>query len=85
MTVQTVSPYGYLPSVPMAIIGATLFSIATLISLFQYFKYKSWFFYSMMFGALLESSGYIGRAYSSTHLTDTTSFLVGYLTIMSVS
>lgn len=50
------SIYGYKPSVGAAVIGAILLVLATILTIFLYFKHRAWFLYMLVLGALGASS-----------------------------
>ena len=85
--------------VPMAVIGAILLTAAALTTVVLAVKYRTGLLYMLVLGVLSQSgtprkmvalvnehSGGNGLRipYSTTHLTDTYSFLINYLTIMFV-
>ncbi|KAK5114307.1 hypothetical protein LTR62_002558 [Meristemomyces frigidus] len=57
--------YGYVPSVALGSLGATLFFIAAVLHLWLVIKYKTWYFSTMVLGLVLEVVGYIFRILSS--------------------
>jgi uncharacterized membrane protein YraQ (UPF0718 family) len=57
----TEAMFGYDPSMPMAWIAGIIFSVTTLVHIYQYFKHRSWYLYLMLLGVLMETFGYWTR------------------------
>lgn len=74
--------YGYEPSMPLAIIGVILFLGVTLIAIIQFFHNKTWCFWPMIIGALIESSAFIARGVSVGNPKNLNAFLLQYLAII---
>ena len=47
--------YRYDPSLPAAVIFVVLFVVASLVHLFQLFRYKTWYFIPFVIGGICES------------------------------
>jgi hypothetical protein len=98
MAVQRHGSYLYDPSFPLAMVATILFCVTAAMTLFQYFRYRSWFFYCMQIGVIskkpllkiigskltrtVETVAVAARAYSIQHLNDKTSYLIGYIGVM---
>jgi hypothetical protein len=66
----------YSPNFPLAIVGAILYSIPTVIQFYQtVLKYRSYYFIPVLIGACLEVGGYIARAVSIKQQTEIVSNL----------
>jgi hypothetical protein len=57
--------YGYVPSYPLAIFAATLFSISLFLHMLQIHRHKTWYFSTVPIALLLELLGYIFRSLSA--------------------
>ncbi|MCJ1361814.1 hypothetical protein MMC16_000914 [Acarospora aff. strigata] len=57
--------YGYTPSFALAVLGATLFAVSTLLHTVQAARYRTWYFLPLPIGCVLEIVGYIARALSA--------------------
>ncbi|KAG5813939.1 hypothetical protein H9Q74_003074 [Fusarium xylarioides] len=58
--------YRYEPSTAAAVIYILLFSITTIIHVYQMIKTKTWYMLAFCLGGVSEIAGYIGRAINST-------------------
>lgn len=58
--------YHYQPSLVAAIIFTTLFSVTTMIHLFQAIRKRAWFLTPFIIGGIFEAIAYIGRIISSS-------------------
>ncbi|KAM5388221.1 hypothetical protein ACJA88_000085 [Fusarium oxysporum] len=58
--------YRYEPSTAAAVIFVVLFSITTIVHVFQLIKTKTWYMLAFCLGGISEIAGYIGRAINST-------------------
>ena len=64
----------YNPNFPLAIVAAALYAVPMLIQFWQtVFRYKSYYFIVVFFGALLEVAGYTARAVSVKNYTEVVS------------
>ncbi|KAL5397581.1 hypothetical protein PMIN06_003294 [Paraphaeosphaeria minitans] len=61
----TIIIYGYTPSIVVAILGIVLFALAGVLHTWQLFKYRSWYFSTMLVGIAFEIVGYAFRALSA--------------------
>ncbi|KAK7186207.1 hypothetical protein DPSP01_005037 [Paraphaeosphaeria sporulosa] len=61
----TIIIYGYTPSIVVAILGIVLFALAGVLHIWQLFKYRSWYFSTMIVGIAFEIVGYVFRALSA--------------------
>ena len=63
------SIWTYEPNFPLSIVAAALYLIPLVVQGYQTFiKYRSYYFWVVFFGALLEVGGYAARAVSIKHL-----------------
>lgn len=74
--------YGYEPSMPLAIIGAILFLGVTLIAVIQFFHNKTWCFWPMIVGGLVESSSFIARGVSVGNSKNLNALPLQYIAII---
>ncbi|SCO82559.1 related to RTM1 protein [Fusarium oxysporum] len=58
--------YRYEPSTAAAVIFVVLFSITTIVHVFQLIKTKTWYMLAFCLGGISEIAGYIGRTINST-------------------
>ncbi|EGU75205.1 hypothetical protein FOPG_12741 [Fusarium oxysporum f. sp. conglutinans race 2 54008] len=58
--------YRYEPSTAAAVIFVVLFSITTIVHVYQLIKTKTWYMLAFCLGGISEIAGYIGRAINST-------------------
>ncbi|RKL39326.1 hypothetical protein BFJ72_g6798 [Fusarium proliferatum] len=58
--------YRYEPSTAAAVIFVILFSVTTLVHVFQMFRTRTWYMLAFCLGGISEIVGYIGRAINST-------------------
>lgn len=61
----TIIIYGYTPSIVVAILGIVLFALAGVLHILQLFRYRSWYFSTMIVGIAFEIVGYVFRALSA--------------------
>ncbi|ORY14197.1 RTA1 like protein-domain-containing protein [Clohesyomyces aquaticus] len=61
----TVIIYGYTPSIIVGVLGAALFLIAGILHSWQLFKYRTWYFCTVLIGIAFEIVGYAFRCLSS--------------------
>ncbi|KAF4985059.1 hypothetical protein FDECE_16859 [Fusarium decemcellulare] len=64
--------YNYEPSLPAAAVFVIVFSISTLLHIWQMFRSRTWYFVPLVIGCLFEAAGYIGRALSANEAPDYT-------------
>ncbi|KAH8808495.1 RTA1 like protein-domain-containing protein [Xylogone sp. PMI_703] len=62
------SRYGYDPSQTAAIAVAVIYSIAFIITLVQWIRYRAWVWVVMVIAAGMEAFGYIARSISAKHV-----------------
>ncbi|PSN72725.1 RTA1-domain-containing protein [Corynespora cassiicola Philippines] len=74
--------YRYEPSLAAAIIFVVLFSVTTLLHMFQSFRKRAWFFIPFLIGGWCEIVGYIGRVLSSKDQEDRTAFIMQTLLLL---
>ncbi|KAF5700220.1 RTM1-like protein [Fusarium globosum] len=58
--------YRYEPSTAAAVIFVILFSVTTLVHVFQMFRTRTWYMVAFCLGGISEIAGYVGRAINST-------------------
>ncbi|KAJ5375734.1 ZIP metal ion transporter [Penicillium concentricum] len=58
------SYYHYEPSLPVAIVAAVLYTIAFVLTVIQWIRYRAWIWSIMVISAAMEAIGYIGRCIS---------------------
>ncbi|KAF2114719.1 RTA1 like protein-domain-containing protein [Lophiotrema nucula] len=61
----TIVIYGYTPSIAVGILGCVLFFLAGTLHTYQLFKYKTWYFSTVIVGIAFEIVGYVFRSLSS--------------------
>ncbi|KAH6678341.1 RTA-like protein [Halenospora varia] len=72
------SKYPFSPSLPAAIVVATLFTIAFLLTLIQWVRYRSWVWLVMVLAAAMEGVGYVIRCFSIKNDTDKSLYVAQY-------
>ncbi|KAF2404391.1 hypothetical protein EJ06DRAFT_518806 [Trichodelitschia bisporula] len=68
---KKINPYIYAPSFSMAVFGSAMFTISLVISTFQIFKYKCWYFNIMPQAILLDVIAMVARTHSIIYLKET--------------
>ncbi|KIM95606.1 hypothetical protein OIDMADRAFT_133677 [Oidiodendron maius Zn] len=76
------SHYNFAPSLPAAIIWASLYSIAFAVTFFQWIKYRAWVWVVMVLAAGMESGGYIVRSISAQHVDNKKIYVVQFCLIV---
>lgn len=76
------NPYIYDPSEPVAVIGAILVLLISALSVYQFIRHKSWFFWAAIIGVLMSSLGFICRLISAYDEHKNVPFLVSWLMIL---
>ncbi|KAI9736169.1 MAG: hypothetical protein M1834_001054 [Cirrosporium novae-zelandiae] len=74
--------YNYAPSFAAAVIFLALYVIILLANLIQYFWYRAWFWWPMLFSVALELIGYVARAFSVKHLDNKNAFIIQTVLIL---
>ncbi|KAI5776336.1 RTA1 like protein-domain-containing protein [Geopyxis carbonaria] len=74
--------YAYEPSYPTAIVGAVLFSLTGAFSIFQYFFFRSWYFWCIVLASLMEMIGFIARAPSANNPTSRPLYITQFCLII---
>jgi hypothetical protein len=65
------SIWSYDPNFPLAVTGTILYGLIAIVIGYQtIFLYRSWFFLTVVFGAVIEVVGYAMRAYSTQNQTE---------------
>ncbi|KAF2651334.1 RTA1-domain-containing protein, partial [Lophiostoma macrostomum CBS 122681] len=84
-----INPYVYESIYPLAVGGAVIFSLIALTHCVIFFRGKTWFFWAMLVGVLMESVGFAARAISINDLqnhqlsnTGAWAFFIGYLALI---
>ncbi|KAE8154591.1 RTA1 like protein-domain-containing protein [Aspergillus avenaceus] len=73
--------YPYDPDQSVPIFFAVVFGISAILTTFQYFWKRCWYWFPMVIAALMEAIGYICRSYSAHHQYNEGSFDAQYLLI----
>ncbi|KAK7192643.1 hypothetical protein DPSP01_006584 [Paraphaeosphaeria sporulosa] len=76
------NPFIYDPNVPCAIVGAVVILSLSAVLVYQYVRYRSWFFWTALIGILMEVIGYICRLVSATDTERNGPFLIAFLMIL---
>lgn len=76
------NPYIYDPSIPIAIVGAVVFPLLSAFLVYQYFRYRSWFFWAAAIGVVMEAVGFVCRVISATDEHKDLPFLISFLMIL---
>ncbi|KAF1994439.1 hypothetical protein P154DRAFT_31458 [Amniculicola lignicola CBS 123094] len=76
------NPYIYDPSIPLAIVGAVIFPLISAFLIYQYVRYRSWFFWAAIIGVIMEMAGFICRIISATDEHKDLPFLISFLMIL---
>jgi hypothetical protein len=77
-----INPYIYDPSIPIAAVGAALFPLLSAFVVYQYFRYRSWFFWAAIIGVVMEAVGFLCRIISATDEHKDLPFLISFLMIL---
>ncbi|KAF2022237.1 RTA1-domain-containing protein [Aaosphaeria arxii CBS 175.79] len=64
------NPYHYAPAKWASVLGAILFSSVAIAQLWLFFRGRSWLFWAMIIGVLMEALGFCTRAFSVYNLTE---------------
>ncbi|KAL5115671.1 hypothetical protein ACEQ8H_006470 [Pleosporales sp. CAS-2024a] len=76
------NPYIYDPNEPLAIVGAVLFTLIGVLSVYQYFRTRSWFFWAAIIGVSSLTLGHICRVVSAFNAHQDVLFLVSWVMIL---
>ncbi|KAF1362708.1 hypothetical protein EJ07DRAFT_152956 [Lizonia empirigonia] len=76
------NPYIYDPSIPLASVGATVIILISALSIYQYLRYRSWFFWAAIIAVLMLTLGHICRLVSSLDEFQDLPFLFSWLMIL---
>lgn len=76
------NPFVYDPNVPAAAVGAIVIVLLSSVLVYQYVRYRSWFFWPALIGILMEVIGYLCRLVSATDTEPNGPFLVAFLMIL---
>ncbi|KAF2750383.1 hypothetical protein M011DRAFT_456278 [Sporormia fimetaria CBS 119925] len=76
------NPYIYDPNHPLAIVGVIVVPLISAFLVYQYFRYRSWFFWAATIGVLMETVGFVGRVASAYNEHKDPPFLVAFLMIL---
>ncbi|KAJ6100173.1 hypothetical protein N7467_001708 [Penicillium canescens] len=68
-TRENLSYYHYNPSLAVSIVAAVLYTIAFMLTLVQWIRYKTWVWSVMVVAAAMEAVGYIARCVSVQYVT----------------
>ncbi|KAJ4368307.1 hypothetical protein N0V83_006663 [Neocucurbitaria cava] len=81
-THHVLNPYIYDPSEPAAIVGAIAISLVSIFSIYQYLRYRSWFFWAAIIAVTMLSFGFLSRVVSALDEQKDTPFIVAWLMIL---
>ncbi|KAH6689925.1 RTA1 like protein-domain-containing protein [Leptodontidium sp. MPI-SDFR-AT-0119] len=73
--------FDYEPSLPAAIVFAVLYTIPCIVTVYQYFALKCWFWIFMVIAALMEAIGYIARIISVRMPTEMVPYSIQFLCV----
>ena len=76
------NPFIYQPSIPAAGVGAALVTIVSMVLIYQFFRYRAWFFWAAIIGIMMEMIGFICRTISTTDVERDKPFLISFLMIL---
>tara|TARA_R110002003_G_scaffold96_9_gene7423 strand:- start:12831 stop:13883 length:1053 start_codon:yes stop_codon:yes gene_type:complete len=76
------NPYVYDPNIPLAIVGAIVFILIALFSVYQYIRHRSWFFWAAIIGVLMLVLGHICRLVSALDENKDLPFLISWIMIL---
>ncbi|KAF2645400.1 hypothetical protein P280DRAFT_475945 [Massarina eburnea CBS 473.64] len=76
------NPYIYDPAIPAAVVGCIVILLLCAALVYQYIRYRSWFFWAALIGILMETIGYVCRLYSAYHERQAIPFLIAFLMIL---
>jgi hypothetical protein len=76
------NPYIYEPSIPAAIVGAVIFPLLSAFIVYQYIRYRSWFFWAAVIGVVMYTIGFICRIVSAIDIHADLPFLISFLMIL---
>ncbi|KAF2263348.1 RTA1-domain-containing protein [Lojkania enalia] len=82
LTNGVLNPYIYDPSIPAAIVGAIIFPLISAFLVYQYFRYRAWFFWAIVIGVVMYTIGYICRLVSATDEYKDIPFLISFVMIL---
>jgi len=77
-----INPYIYDPNIPAAAVGATIIILLSAVLIYQYVRYRSWFFWAAIIGVLMETVGFACRLDSATDEHHDLPFLIAFLMIL---
>ncbi|KAJ6090484.1 RTA1 like protein-domain-containing protein [Penicillium sp. IBT 16267x] len=76
------SYYRYDPSLAVAIVAATLYSIAFVLTFIQWIRCKAWIWVVMVVAAAMEAVGYIARSVSTQHVSEKPIYVLQFALII---
>ncbi|KAF2129543.1 hypothetical protein P153DRAFT_340500 [Dothidotthia symphoricarpi CBS 119687] len=79
---SVLNPYIYDPSIPLAVIGAIIFSLIFSLSIYQYLRHRSWFFWAAIVGVIMLALGHICRLVSALDENKNLPFLISWIMIL---
>ncbi|KAF2682055.1 hypothetical protein K458DRAFT_433049 [Lentithecium fluviatile CBS 122367] len=77
-----INPYIYDPNIPAAAVGATIIILLSTLLIYQYVRYRSWFFWAVIIAVAMETTGFISRLVSATDEQKDLPFLIAFLMIL---
>lgn len=79
---NVLNPYIYDPSIPLAIVGATVFTLISAFSIYQYLRHRSWFFWAAIIGVVMLTVGHMCRLASALDENEDLPFLISWIMIL---
>ncbi|KAF2689013.1 RTA1-domain-containing protein [Lentithecium fluviatile CBS 122367] len=76
------SPYIYEPTLWLVAVATVVFSLVTGAHIWFFVRGRTWFFWAMLVGALMEVAGFISRTISSSDWSNVYAFLGQYLALV---
>ncbi|KAG4413305.1 hypothetical protein IFR04_013565 [Cadophora malorum] len=76
-----ISWYDFRPVLAPAIVFGILYAVAFIITAFQFFRYKSWFWICMVIGSLMEAIGYVAHIPSVINEADKGLYIMQFVMI----
>ncbi|UJR06915.1 hypothetical protein I4U23_011204 [Adineta vaga] len=76
------SQYGYQPSLGIGIVGVTLFTLSSMVHVYQLWIFRSWWLIVLVIGGITEIIGYSARIYSWHDDSNLDAFLAQTVTLI---
>ncbi|KAF1846605.1 uncharacterized protein K460DRAFT_367351 [Cucurbitaria berberidis CBS 394.84] len=81
-TNSVLNPYIYDPSEHAAIVGAIIVTLISIFSVYQYLRYRSWFFWAAIIAIFMLTLGFVCRLVSAFDEHKNSPFIVAWLLIL---